>query len=224
MIPGIIVEYCKPGTRSADDKIIFTGYSDYFRLAPNWQNKEIRIGTNFADMRMKLMFAFFLLSGIVSQVNGGNGVKTGTNIGDKAPEISAQSIDGKLVSLSSLKGKTVLIDFWASWCPPCRMENPNIVEAYRKYKDSQFQTGDGFTIFSISLDNNKKAWQKAILTDNLSWENHVSDLQGWDSAPASLYGVKSIPMNFLINADGIIVAKNLRGDRLDKTLGQLLEK
>ncbi len=175
-------------------------------------------------MKLKLMITLFLFSGIVAYANAKNGEKTGTDVGNKAPEITAQSINGELLSLSSLKGKTVLIDFWASWCPPCRRENPNVVEAYSKYKDSKFKSGEGFTIFSVSLDNDKKAWQKAISDDNLSWENHVSDLQGWNSAPAALYGIRSIPMNFLIDANGIIVAKNLRGAELEKTLNQLLIK
>ena len=138
-------------------------------------------------------------------------VNIGLNIGDQAPEIEYPSPDGKMISLKSLRGKVVLIDFWAAWCPPCRMENPNLVRTYEKYKDKEFKNGNKFTIYGVSLDQTKESWVKAIKDDNLSWESHVSDLKYWQSVPAALYQVRGIPMNFLINGDGIIVDKNLRG-------------
>lgn len=137
--------------------------------------------------------------------------KVGTAIGDTAPEIELAGVDGKAIKLSSLKGKMVLIDFWASWCGPCRRENPNVVGAYEKYKKAKFKTAKGFEIYSVSLDNNAEAWKAAIAKDGLVWKNHVSDLKGWNSAAAALYGVSSIPMSFLIDENGVIVAKNLRG-------------
>lgn len=147
----------------------------------------------------------------------------GLNIGDEAPEIEYPSPDGKMISLKSLRGKVVLIDFWAAWCPPCRMENPNLVRTYEKYKDKEFKNGNKFTIYGVSLDQTKESWVKAIKDDNLSWENHVSDLKYWQSEPAALYQVRGIPMNFLINGDGIIVAKGLRGAELDEALASMLK-
>lgn len=127
-------------------------------------------------------------------------------IGQPAPEISLPGPDGKVRSLSSLRGKVVLIDFWASWCRPCRMANPHVVEIYHKYKDK------GFDVYSVSLDRpgQKDAWVAAIKQDGLVWDNHVSDLQFWNSAPARVYGVSAIPATFLVDRNGNIAAINPR--------------
>lgn len=150
--------------------------------------------------------------------------QSGTAVGQIAPEISITNPLGQQLKLSDLKGQLVLIDFWASWCRPCRYENPNIVKTWKKHKDSQFKNGNGFTVYSISLDKNKKQWVEAIKTDKLDWEYHVSDLKGWYTESAQKYGVTSIPANYLIDANGKIIAKNLRGPKLETVLNQLLIK
>jgi peroxiredoxin len=135
-----------------------------------------------------------------------------------APDIQLEDPNGNVIALSSLRGQVVLLDFWASWCKPCRQENPNVVAAYEKYKN------DGFTIYSVSLDEDKAAWEKAIKADNLSWVNHVSDLKGWQSSAAALYGVQSIPASFLIDANGAVIGQDLRGVALEQKLQEVFGK
>lgn len=149
--------------------------------------------------------------------------KVGLNIGNRAPELEYPSPDGELLKLSSLRGKVVLVDFWASWCPPCRRENPNLVRTYNEYKDKHFKNGDGFTVYSVSLDADKDRWVDAIQRDNLDWHYHVSDLKYWNSVPAAMYQVRSIPSNFLLDGNGVIVAKNLRGPQLDAALSNMTD-
>jgi peroxiredoxin len=138
-----------------------------------------------------------------------------TAIGVLAPDFTQNDPTGKPVSLSSLRGQYVLVDFWASWCQPCRQENPNIVNAYNAYKDK------GFTILGVSLDQDKAAWEKAIMDDKLTW-NHVSDLKYWDNAAAKTYGIRSIPASFLLDKEGKIIAKDLRGEALTAKLAELM--
>ena len=139
-----------------------------------------------------------------------------TSIGSPAPEFAMNDASGKPVSLSSFKGKVVLVDFWASWCAPCREENPNVVAAYNQFKDK------GFTVFGVSLDKDKAAWEKAIVDDKLAW-THVSDLKYWDNAAAKLYKVQSIPANFLLDKEGRIIARDLRGPALTAKLAEVLK-
>ena len=140
----------------------------------------------------------------------------GPAVGTMAPAIELPTPEGNTVSLSSMKGKYVLVDFWASWCGPCRAENPNVVAAFNKYK------GKNFTILGVSLDSDKDRWIKAIGEDGLAW-THISDLKKWESVAARDYGIESIPANFLLDVNGKIIARDLRGEALEAKLEEVLK-
>lgn len=167
-----------------------------------------------------IIFSLVLITGLTVSFRNS---QTGQNqVATKAPDIELLSPTGEKVMLSKLKGKMVLIDFWASWCRPCRAENPNVVEAYNKYKSTKFKNAKGFEVFSVSLDKNEEAWKQAILADKLTWKNHGLDK---DSKIATLYQVYSIPSGFLIDGEGNIVAKGqeLRGLGLHLALDKQLK-
>lgn len=149
------------------------------------------------------------LDGIIKQLEN-------VQVGKVAPEFALPDTAGISVSLSDFRGKYVLLDFWASWCPPCRRENPNVVKAFNEYKDKNF------TVVGISLDKDKSKWLKAIADDNLTW-THLSDLKYWDSEIPALYGVRGIPANVLLGPDGVIIAKNITGEDLHKKLKEVIK-
>jgi peroxiredoxin len=137
-------------------------------------------------------------------------------VGKTIPDFEQADVNGKMVNIKSFRGKYVLVDFWASWCGPCRGENPNVVAAYNKYKSKNF------TVLSISLDKTKDSWVEAIKKDGLNWTN-VSDLKFWSNAVAQQFGITSIPQNFLVDPNGVIIDKNLRGEALEQKLASILK-
>lgn len=167
-----------------------------------------------------LALAFGLFAFIKIQPSG---AVVGTNVGNIAPDLKFNSPDGQQLDLYSNRGYYVLVDFWASWCGPCRHENPNVVATYNKFHPMKFKGAKGFKIFSVSLDDNADAWKGAIKADGLVWPDHVSDLKRWNSAAAKLYGVQGIPTNFLVDPKGIIIAENLRGESLGDKLSELVK-
>ncbi|SEA07557.1 Thiol-disulfide isomerase or thioredoxin [Arachidicoccus rhizosphaerae] len=159
------------------------------------------------------------LAGLASQLKVSLASSNPNNyplMGQSAPDLSMKSPDGQDIKISDFKGKYLLVDFWASWCGPCRAENPNVVKAYNRFKDKNF------TILGVSLDKDKDAWTKAIMHDKLTW-NHMSDLKYWNSAAVSAYQFEGIPFNVLIDPTGKIIAQNLRGDDLENKLAEVLK-
>ena len=171
------------------------------------KDNQLELKDSLAQELNKKYPGLFYIEDLVAQMEKARA----TAVGVAAPEITLPNPDGEIVTLSSLKGSVVLVDFWAQWCKPCRMENPNVVKAFNKYKDK------GFTVYGVSLDRTKDKWVQAIEEDGLNW-THVSDLQYFNSVAAKAYGVESIPFSILLDREGKIIAKNLRGKALEDAL------
>lgn len=174
----------------------------------------------FMDTYFKLddgLFAKYPNSKYIKAFHEGVSSSRKLAVGTMAPEINMNTPSERPLALSSLKGKVVLIDFWASWCGPCRAENPNVVKAYKKYKSK------GFDIYSVSLDKDMEKWKQAIKADGLVWNNHVCDFKFWQSPVVALYNFNAIPTNVLIDREGKILAKNLRGEALEAKLEEIFK-
>jgi thiol-disulfide isomerase/thioredoxin len=173
----------------------------------------------------KIITTLVVAAGLVFSANA-QYENTTVKVGQKAPELAFPNPEGKTLKLSEInKGRYVLIDFWASWCGPCRMSNPGLVAMYKDYSGKKFKGAKkGFTVLNVSLDQKKDAWVAAIAKDNLTWENHMSDLGGWNSKGAALYGVQYIPQAFLVGPDGKILGMYNRSEEakaeLDKYVTQ----
>lgn len=152
--------------------------------------------------------------------NTSSSTKKQLSIGSLAPTIQLPrfQVPTQIITLEELRGQYVLLDFWASWCAPCRKENPYLVRAFEQFSNQNF------TIFSISLDHTHTAWKKAIEDDDLVWKYHASDLKGWENQAARDYGIESIPFNLLLDPEGKIIAKNIRGENLIDTLHKVLNQ
>lgn len=172
-------------------------------------------------MRILILSVAFLLFG--STVSTLSGQSIGLELGNKAPEIKLPNTKGDTVTLSSLKGKLVLIDFWATWCSPCVEEQAELAKLYGKYKQSAFTNGKGFEIYGVSLDAKKPNWENFITTNKINWIQ-VSDLKFWRSPVARTYSIQGLPFNILIDGNGIIVAKNLHGIDLESKIARFLHK
>lgn len=157
---------------------------------------------------------------LLSGCENGGGLINGTEL----PNMELPDAQGKIINLSDLRGNLVLVDVWASWCKPCRKQNPNLVKVYNKFKNASFKNAKGFTVYAISLDSKKEAWLNAIQKDGLPWPYQVSELTGWQSKAVEAYKLSAIPSSFLIDENGMIIGKDLNDIDLSKILENRLAK
>lgn len=169
------------------------------------------------------LLILFILATIYFSIKAQNNIKIGLRIGNQAPNFELPRIDDTLLSLESLRGKIVLIDFWASWCKSCR-NKLSTISIYNKYKDKHFKTAEGFVVLSVSFDKDKSVWIQAIEKDGLIWNTHVNDLTGFSSDVAKLYKLSGLPQNILLDGNGIILAKNIHSTSLIYKLDDMLIK
>ena len=198
---------------NANSLAVFVALNDAKDLKKALETAEIGIGESYPNS-----FFHNTLKNAIKSMQPAQSGSGKAQVGQVAPELNMVNPEGEIITIESLKGKIVLIDFWASWCGPCRRENPNVVKLYNQYKNQ------GFDIYSVSLDKDKTKWINAITKDNLSWPNHVSDLKGWSSAATSIYGFRGIPYTVLIDREGRIIQTRLRGAALERKLEEIFAK
>lgn len=174
----------------------------------------------------KILLSALLLTGSMVTLQAQNMENSTISVGQKAPELDFSTPDGSNLKLSEVtKGRVVLLDFWASWCGPCRRANPNLVAMYDRYSKTSFKGAKkGFTIMSVSLDQSKEAWVKAIEADKLAWPYHMSDLKAWSSKAAEIYGVQFIPQAFLLGPDGKVLGKYMFAEQAEADIQKLAKQ
>jgi thiol-disulfide isomerase/thioredoxin len=223
-------------TKPISPKIKIIAVSNFGEIKPTFHTTNIRHIPVSLLMKHKIIYRLFLvgilftaiyvvpLSRALLKERYLRNLETGLAVGQRAPELALPNQSGGIIKLSSLRGNMVLVEFWASWCAPCRAKNPALVAAYDKHRVARFKSAKAFKVYSVSLDKDVNSWKNAIEQDGLDWPDHVSDLGGWKSPAVELYEVRGIPANWLIDQDGVIVAHNIATSSLDRVLARYVSK